>query len=57
MRSAPFLGPLFDLTEKYGLWGVADIGDIEIDEASNGKSGGVVSLSRTEIFLKLVPRV
>ena len=40
------------------LWvgGVAGAGDVDIDEASHIKVGGVVSLSRTEIFLRLGAR-
>ena len=29
-------------------WGVAGVGDVDIDEASYGKVVGVVSLSQTE---------
>ena len=37
------------------LWvgGVAGVGGVDIDGASNGKFGGVVSLSRTEIVLEM----
>ena len=40
----------------YGeLWvgGVAGVGDVNIDEASDRKVGGVGSLSRTEIVFKI----
>ena len=39
-----------------GLWvgGVASVGDVDGDEASDGKVGGVVSLSRTEIYWKWI---
>ena len=37
------------------LWvgGVAGVGDVDIDEASDRKVGGVVSLSRTDIVLEM----
>ena len=40
----------------YGeIWvgGFASVCDIDIDEASEGKLGGVVSLSRTEIVFEI----
>ena len=48
MRSAPFWVTLFYLTDKLWVGVVNGVGDFEIDEASAGKVGGVVSLSRND---------
>ena len=41
------------LTGNYGLGGVAGFGDVDINKASEGKVGGIVLLSWTEIVFEI----
>ena len=44
---------MFYFTGKYGLGGVAGVGDVDIKEAIDRKVVGVVSLSRTDIVFEI----
>ena len=35
------------------VWGVAGVGEVDIDDSSEGKVGGVVSLSQMEIVFEI----